>query len=77
MSVRLDNIMEDTVCYCSNVSGAAILAAVEAGAGTLADVRKATGACTLARCAELSPRKRCCSTEIVGILNAAGIRERT
>jgi len=61
--------MEDEIiCYCSNVSKGEIVAAVHNGATTLDDVRKATNACTIARCAELSPRKKCCSPEIVKVI---------
>ena len=61
--------MEDEIiCYCSNVSKNEIVTAIHNGATTLDDVRKATKACTVARCAELSPRKKCCSPEIVKVL---------
>ena len=64
--------MEKIICYCSNVAEAEIVKAVEGGAKTLDDVRKTTGACTVARCAELSPRKKCCSLEIVRVLKEHG-----
>jgi len=49
---------EAMVCWCSGVTKADILHAVERGARTLADIKAATGACTLGRCRELSPRRR-------------------
>ena len=49
---------EELVCYCSGVSKGEILAAARAGAKTLAEVKAATGACTVSRCKELSPRGR-------------------
>ncbi|MDL2225420.1 (2Fe-2S)-binding protein [Eubacteriales bacterium OttesenSCG-928-M02] len=57
------------VCYCSNVTKVQIEQAISEGAKTLDDIRKMTGACTIGKCKELSPRKVCCSPEIVKILN--------
>ena len=61
----------EIVCWCSKVSKGTILAAWRLGATTLAAIRTATGACTLGRCQELSPRGRCCSREIKLLLEAA------
>lgn len=47
---------EEIICYCSNVTKAQIIKAMEQGARTLNDIRKMTGACTLHRCKELSPK---------------------
>jgi len=60
--------MEKIICYCSNVSKDKIVQAIKNGAKTLDDIRKTTKACTIGRCKELSPRKRCCSSEIIKIL---------
>ncbi len=49
---------EELVCYCSRVSKGEILAAMRAGAKTLEDIKRATGACREGRCKELSPRGR-------------------
>ncbi|MCB2191614.1 MAG: (2Fe-2S)-binding protein [Deltaproteobacteria bacterium] len=49
---------EELVCYCSRVTKGEILAAMRAGAGTLEEIKKVTGACTVSRCKELSPRGR-------------------
>ena len=57
------------VCYCSNVSKQKILEAIQDGAKTLQDIRDMTSACTLGRCRELSPKKKCCSEDIAKILN--------
>jgi glycerol-3-phosphate dehydrogenase len=46
------------VCWCSRVSKATILEAKRNGAITLDDIRRMTGASTLGRCRELSPRGR-------------------
>ena len=61
--------MDNTICYCSNVSKDEIVQAIINGAKTLYDIRKTTKACTIGRCKELSPRKRCCSSEIRKLLN--------
>ena len=41
---------------CCNVTKDQIIKAMEQGARTLNDIRKMTGACTLHRCKELSPK---------------------
>ena len=48
---------EEIICYCSNVTKDQIIKAMEQGARTLNDIRKMTGACTLHRCKELSPKR--------------------
>jgi len=59
---------DEIICYCSNVSKQTIIRAIHNGANSLQDIRDMTGACTLGRCKELSPKKRCCSGEINEIL---------
>ena len=59
----------EIICYCSNVSMEKILEAIANGAKSLQDIRNMTGACTLGKCKELSPTKKCCSSNIVKILN--------
>ncbi|MGO9313098.1 MAG: bacterioferritin-associated ferredoxin [Syntrophobacteraceae bacterium] len=54
----LDAPMKELVCYCSQVTKARVLEAVRAGAVSLDDIKAMTGACTVGRCEELSPRKR-------------------
>lgn len=58
----------ELVCYCSRVSKGAILQTKDQGAVTLADIKAATGACTVAHCAVKSPRGRCCAREIRALL---------
>lgn len=48
----------EMVCFCSQVTAGTIRQAVGEGARTLDDIRRMTGACTLGRCKELSPRGR-------------------
>jgi len=48
----------ELVCFCSQVTAGDIRQAMRAGARTMDDIRRMTGACTLGRCKELSPRGR-------------------
>jgi bacterioferritin-associated ferredoxin len=68
--IRRDvNMQDEIICYCSNISKQKILGAIQqGGAKTLQDIRDVTSACTLGRCKEFSPTKKCCSTDIVKIL---------
>nr|WP_312579702.1 (2Fe-2S)-binding protein [Sedimentibacter sp.] len=62
-------MQDEIICYCSNVSRGKILEAIASGAKSLQDIRNMTGACTLGKCKELSPTKKCCSANIIKILN--------
>ena len=57
------------ICYCSNVTEGEIVQAISRGARSLNDIRELTGACTLAKCKEMSPRATCCSPLIMEILD--------
>lgn len=48
----------EMVCFCSSVTAGDIRQAMRDGARTLDDIRRMTGACTIGRCKELSPRGR-------------------
>jgi len=48
----------EMVCYCSKVSKGRILEAIQEGARSLEAIKTATGACSMGKCKELSPRKR-------------------
>lgn len=63
--------MDDSqiICYCSNVTRGQIVAAIEKGARTLADIQRMTSACTVGDCERLSPKKKCCAPDVVAILN--------
>lgn len=69
-----ENILEapddETVCWCSGVNKRTILEAIRNGARNMDGMRRMTGACTLGRCKEMSPRGRCCSKEIMKLLEA-------
>ena len=66
----------ETVCWCSGVSKHSIVDAISNGSQNMEEIRRATGACTLGRCKELSPRGRCCSKEIKMLLDAVTIETR-
>lgn len=66
----LEAPLNEPVCWCSNVSKKSIRNAIQNGAGNMGDIRRMTGACTIGRCKELSPRNRCCSIEINILLEA-------
>ena len=59
---------KEIVCYCSNVSKETILDAIKNGAKNLQDIRDMTSACTIGKCQEFNPKKRCCSQYINKIL---------
>lgn len=61
---------KETICYCAQVSRGDRILAVQNGARTVDDIRRMTGACTLGRCKEVSPRWRCCSPDIQKLLDA-------
>ncbi|MDD2853343.1 MAG: (2Fe-2S)-binding protein [Desulfuromonadaceae bacterium] len=69
-----ENILEappdEIVCWCSFVSKRTVMEAIRAGANDMEAIRHMTGACTIGRCPELSPRKQCCSMEIKKLLAA-------
>lgn len=48
----------EVVCFCSQVTAGDIRRARRAGAVSMDDIRRMTGACTVGRCKELSPRGR-------------------
>jgi len=60
---------EKIICYCKNVSENSILNAMKQGANSLKDIQNMTSACTGDQCKELNPKKRCCSLEIMKLLN--------
>ena len=54
----LEAPLNEMVCYCSKVTKGRILAAIQEGARSLEAIKAATGACSMGKCKELSPRKR-------------------
>ncbi len=60
---------DQMICYCNQVSEETIAQAIREGAHTLGAIQKATGACTGNRCKELNPKKRCCSSDILALIN--------
>lgn len=58
----------EIICYCSNVSKEQIVSAIQNGAKNIDDIRHMTSACTVGNCKTISPKKRCCSPDIMKIL---------
>ena len=61
---------DEIICYCQNVSKKEIVAALESGASSLADVQRITRAGTGSRCKELNSKGVCCHRDIVDLLNS-------
>jgi len=59
---------ETIICYCLNVTEEEIVQAIRDGAKTLSDIQKATQACTGNQCKELNPSGKCCSRDILKII---------
>ncbi len=59
----------DIVCYCKGVSKASIVTAIESGNNSLDMIRKSTDACTGGNCKELNPSGKCCSPDIIELIN--------
>ena len=53
MEVTMNN---EIICYCSNVTKADIIQALDNGAKTLKDIQISTGARTKGMCKELNPK---------------------
>ena len=59
---------DELVCYCDHVTKEQIIAAMEKGAKTLADIRRMTGACSSCKCEELNPSGKCCAQDIALVM---------
>lgn len=64
-------MQDEIICYCSKVTKRQILEAIKNGAVTFKDIQKSTNACTVGNCKEMSPKKICCSRDILDILKKA------
>ena len=58
----------ELVCYCDHVTKGEIIAAMDAGAKTLKDIKQMTGACTSCKCAEMNPSGKCCAQDIAKVM---------
>jgi len=65
----LDAPLDEFVCWCSQVTKRTLLEAIRNGATDMAAIRAVTKACTIGRCKELSPRRRCCSQDIQKLID--------
>jgi bacterioferritin-associated ferredoxin len=64
---KLDN--EEIVCYCKNVNKKTIIDAINKGFDSLDKIKRETSACTGGRCKELNPSGKCCSGDIISLIN--------
>ena len=60
---------DSIVCYCLDVKKKSIVNAIKQGCTTLADIKKETKACTGHDCKRLNPSGKCCSKDIVELIN--------
>lgn len=72
MKKEISEEASEIICWCKGTTRAEILSAIEAGAASLEDIQEQTGACTIGRCRELSPKHRCCAPDIIAILREKG-----
>ena len=63
-----DEMTDRTICYCIGVTEGRIVQAIKAGANSLKAIQGATHACTGNRCKELNPSGRCCSADILALI---------
>lgn len=59
---------DDIVCYCRNVPKAAIVAAIDSGILSIEGIAKETTASTGDWCDHMNPQGRCCSVEIMALI---------
>jgi NAD(P)H-nitrite reductase large subunit len=59
---------DQIVCYCQAVDKKRIVQAINTGCNTLALIQAATSACTGGRCKELNPSGKCCSEDILKLI---------
>ena len=63
---------DEIIYYCQNVSKKEIVAALESGVSSLADVQRITRAGNGSRCKELNPKGVCCHRDIMDLINSFG-----
>jgi len=59
----------EIVCYCLGVNKGTIIEAIKSGCNSLKTVKDATKACTGNECENKNPSKKCCSQDILAILD--------
>jgi NAD(P)H-nitrite reductase large subunit len=64
----IDN-QNEIVCYCSDIGRQQIITAIKNGANTMQQIRDATKACTKGNCIKMNPQKRCCSKDIIKLID--------
>ena len=60
--------MSKIICFCNNVSLDEIELAIKNGAASLDDIKKVTGACNANQCKDKNPSGKCCSSDILALL---------
>jgi NAD(P)H-nitrite reductase large subunit len=60
---------DSIVCYCLNVNKKQIVNSIQQGYQTLAEIKKETKACTGGDCKSLNPSGKCCSKDIIELIN--------
>jgi hypothetical protein len=60
----------EIVCYCSGIGKQQIVEAIGNGANTLQKIRDVTSACTKGNCVNMNPKKRCCSKDIIRLIDS-------
>ncbi len=59
------------ICYCGNINKGSIVRAIKEGHTSFAQLRAATGVCPEPNdCLHNNPKGRCCSTEVMALLNS-------
>jgi len=56
------------VCYCIEVNKKTIIESVKNGNDTLSKIKESTGACTGNSCKDLNPSGKCCSKDIINLI---------
>ena len=67
-ALAVEEMNDKMICYCKGVSEQTIVEAIRNGATSLKQIQDATGACTGNRCKELNPIGKCCSGDIMDLI---------
>ncbi|MDA3809029.1 MAG: (2Fe-2S)-binding protein [Spirochaetaceae bacterium] len=59
----------EIVCYCKNIKKGTIVSAIKEGKASHTDIKESTTACTGGNCKEKNPSGKCCSGDILELIN--------
>ncbi len=59
----------ETVCYCLGVNKGQIIEAIRSGCNSLKSIKDRTKACTGSDCENKNPSTKCCSEDILAIID--------